>query len=301
MINSVSVIIPTYNGAHKVANALRALELQSHKDFETIVVIDGSKDNTQTLLQDSHFDLNLKIIIQSNRGRAGARNRGGRDSHGNILVFLDDDMRPARDFIQQHLDHHLEYENSILTGAQLEQYPALTSDIQRYKATMARKWSAGISSSKIRLSESNLHLTAANCSLPRELFTGLGGFDERLTDLEDIDLACRAIIRGISVFYDPTTLAWHDDFISCRSYVIRRREYRLATEKLRTINPMAGSRFTHRINPLKKYFYFPFSQPLWVRWIDQGVFVKLLPRTIRYWFYSVVIWGLTIYYPKREV
>ena len=50
-VGGCTVIIPTYNGAKKVVNCLHSLEKQTFKDFETIVVIDGSTDNTQEVLE----------------------------------------------------------------------------------------------------------------------------------------------------------------------------------------------------------------------------------------------------------
>src|SRR6187397_1060160 len=93
---STSVIIPTYNGAHKVVNVLRALEQQTHLPDEVVVVIDGSTDNTAELLRTNTFKLpSLRIIEQPNGGRAQVRNRGAKEASQDLLIFFDDDMRPV--------------------------------------------------------------------------------------------------------------------------------------------------------------------------------------------------------------
>ena len=72
---TVSVIIPTYNGAHKILNVLKALEQQSYCDFETLVVIDGSTDNTADVVSNATLNLtSLRIVQQKNKGRVAVRN-----------------------------------------------------------------------------------------------------------------------------------------------------------------------------------------------------------------------------------
>jgi glycosyltransferase involved in cell wall biosynthesis len=89
----VSVIIPTYNGKHKVANLLDSLATQTYDNFEIIVSIDGSSDDTFEYLNTriSAFK-NLIVLNEPNGGRAVCRNRGALKAKGELLLFLDDDM-----------------------------------------------------------------------------------------------------------------------------------------------------------------------------------------------------------------
>ncbi len=72
-----SIIVPTYNGSKRIITLLKALNKQSVTDFELIVVIDGSSDNTAEIVEPylSQF-YSSKIIHQNNQGRSSARNRG---------------------------------------------------------------------------------------------------------------------------------------------------------------------------------------------------------------------------------
>jgi glycosyltransferase involved in cell wall biosynthesis len=103
----VSVIIPTYNGAHKLSNLLDALLGQSYSDFEVVVVVDGSTDNTLEVLNryEQKFS-HLKTLIQDNQGRSKVRNRGVEHSTGDLLIFYDDDMVPFPDSVKRHLQFH---------------------------------------------------------------------------------------------------------------------------------------------------------------------------------------------------
>ncbi|MFC1844584.1 glycosyltransferase family 2 protein [Thermodesulfobacteriota bacterium] len=85
----VSVIIPTYNRAQSLKKAIDSVLAQSHKDFELIIVDDGSDDNTAELVEKYTHD--IVYLKQKNRGPAAARNRGIERARYNLLAFLDSD------------------------------------------------------------------------------------------------------------------------------------------------------------------------------------------------------------------
>ena len=77
----LSMIVPAYNQAQFLPQALDSLLNQTYKNLEIIVVNDGSTDNTMEVLRT--YESRVKIIHQANRGLAGARNRGLREARGN--------------------------------------------------------------------------------------------------------------------------------------------------------------------------------------------------------------------------
>jgi len=116
---TVSVVIPTYNTARYISEAIESVLAQTYKDFEIIVVDDGSTDNTYDVIKQYHANnirdvrlieitnplqqtqqtqrtqqthlTKLIYIYQKNRGRAGARNTGIRAAIGRYVAFLDSD------------------------------------------------------------------------------------------------------------------------------------------------------------------------------------------------------------------
>ncbi len=76
----VSVVIPTYNRAHCVGEAIESVLAQTYKDFEIIVVDDGSTDNTAEVL--ARFGDRIRVIRQENSGVSAARNAGIRAASG---------------------------------------------------------------------------------------------------------------------------------------------------------------------------------------------------------------------------
>src|SRR5690606_37464399 len=111
------------------------------------------------------------------------------------------------------------------------------TDIQRYKVHLSKIWMSKLPTQKSQLTLDNMFLSAANFSIPKILFQKLGGFDERLSDNEDLLFSLKAYNKHIPIYFDRNALAWHDDFISCTSYINRQMEYSLAREKARNTDP----------------------------------------------------------------
>ncbi|WP_298749218.1 glycosyltransferase family 2 protein [uncultured Arcobacter sp.] len=88
-----SVIIPTFNSSSTIQRALESVLKQSFKDFEIIIVDDGSSDNSKEIIYQtlSKETVSFKYIYQKNAGAAAARNNAVKNSIGTYLAFLDSD------------------------------------------------------------------------------------------------------------------------------------------------------------------------------------------------------------------
>jgi glycosyltransferase involved in cell wall biosynthesis len=87
----VSVIVPTYNRAHTLGRTLRSILDQTFRDYEVIVVDDGSTDETCTLVESSLQGVSFRYIYQANGGVAKARDTGMKACLGEYLAFCDSD------------------------------------------------------------------------------------------------------------------------------------------------------------------------------------------------------------------
>jgi len=88
---TVSVVIPAYNHAEHILEAIASVFTQTFKDFEVIVVNDGSPDDTAEVLRPLVESERIRYIEQANAGQAAARNRGLAAAAGRFVAFLDDD------------------------------------------------------------------------------------------------------------------------------------------------------------------------------------------------------------------
>lgn len=305
--HSISVIIPTYNGRNKIGNILTTLISQADVVFETIIVIDGSTDDTFNFLMSEKFKpLNLKVINQKNGGRAQSRNAGASLANGSLLIFFDDDMRLDKDTILHHLNFHIENHDALCVGQTLEDYSKSITDIQKYRAYLSRVWCEEYRANDGLVNPDRPFLTAANFSITKDLFNRLNGFDELLNDAEDFDLGVRAILAGYKIYFKHSVVGWHDDYITLKSYVKRLRQYQIAQQKLKILKPdLYATRFsTHDFNHvgiLKKTIYSFASSVIMVRLIEKDILHYMLPRKVRYKIYDITITGLAFYFSDRNI
>jgi glycosyltransferase involved in cell wall biosynthesis len=85
-----SVILPTYNRAHLIERAILSVTGQTFKDWELIIVDDGSTDNTAETVA-KFTDTRIKYVYQTNQERSAARNTGIKSSTGKFVCFIDSD------------------------------------------------------------------------------------------------------------------------------------------------------------------------------------------------------------------
>ena len=96
----VSVLIPAYNVSQYVKRCLLSIQNQTFKNFEVVIVNDGSTDNTESVI--SNFikcDSRFKMITQNNSGVSVARNRALEESRGEYITFVDPDDYIAKDYL----------------------------------------------------------------------------------------------------------------------------------------------------------------------------------------------------------
>ena len=301
---TVAVIIPTYNGAHKIMTALKALEQQNFKADEVIVVVDGSTDNTVELLNNYQFSLNnFKVIDQENQGRAGVRNSGAKVAKSDLLVFMDDDMKPESNWLNAHNEHHTKHNDSILTAAAIDIPVKNGTDYQDFRANLSITWAKELEIYNNQpIPKEKVFITAANFSLSKKTFEKTNGFDIILNDGEDYDLAIRATKLNIPIYYNSSACAWHLEKNSCAYNIKRTRGYYhagrvLLEQRPEIYEPIFGNR-RNMTKGFKAKAFLVFCRSFWIKSIDQD-FWKWLPKRLRYKLYDLVITANGIFFPEK--
>lgn len=180
----ISIIIPTYQHGNVIKDCLDSIFNQTYKEFEVIVVNDGSTDYTAHILE--NYQKPITIIHQENQGANVARNKGFKKSQGEYLIFCDADL--------------------ILKDTMLEKMlTALEKNLDKAYAYSSFKW--GVKTFKLgpfdpeRLKKENfIHTT----SLIRRKF--FSGFDENIKRLQDWDLWLTMLEQGHQGEFIPEIL-----------------------------------------------------------------------------------------------
>lgn len=203
-----SVIIPLYNKAPYIKKALRSIIEQSFRDYELIVVDDGSSDGsfdvTKETLKESGLDYHL--IRQDNAGVSTARNNGIAASHGEFICFLDADDWWAEDFLQKMDLLIREYPDAGIYGTN---YYYVKNGKQRVCVTTAK--TGYINYCKVYAERLQMPLwTGATC-IRREVFDEVGGFRTHLKLGEDFDLWIRVTLKHKVAFLDEPLAYYYQD------------------------------------------------------------------------------------------
>lgn len=182
----VSVIIPTYNRAWSLATAVDSVLSQDFDAFETIVVDDGSTDETRALLTD--YGAALRVIRQPNRGVSAARNAGIRAAAAPLVALLDSD------------DYWLPGKLAAQTAFFDQNPEAVICQTEERWIRNGVRVNPGKRHRKRggMIFEPSLELCLVSPSavmLRRSLFESVGFFDERLPACEDYDLWLRISCR----------------------------------------------------------------------------------------------------------
>jgi glycosyltransferase involved in cell wall biosynthesis len=176
----ISVIIPTYNRADCISKAIDSVLAQSYKDYEIIVVDDGSTDNTKEVLQLYVRDNRIRYIHQENEGCASARNTGIHASCGRWIAFLDSDDRWHPEYLERqmnclaHLPVEVCFTNVDFDYDGKKEFSSKSADFSLAKDVMLVR-----DPLDLVMTMNELETTLQGMLITRKLLKRMGGFDER--------------------------------------------------------------------------------------------------------------------------
>jgi glycosyltransferase involved in cell wall biosynthesis len=198
----VSVVIPAYNVAPYISEALDSVLSQSFKDYEIIVINDGSPDTHELERVLEPYREHLVYLKQENRGAAAARNAGLYVARGEFIAFLDADdfwepefLRAQVDFFKHHAGYDLVYADALLFG---ETQQAGST----YMQTSPSKGEVTFES----LITGRCNVITSGVVARRQMILDAGLFDESLKRAHDFDLWLRMVRHGARAAYQKKVL-----------------------------------------------------------------------------------------------
>ncbi len=217
---SASIIIPTYMRRKHLTNLLSSLTRQTGSlAFEVIVVQDGPIEDLSSL-EIEFSDINVKVFsLPEKRGRASARNLGIAHSHGEILIFLDDDMTVNEGFVQAHLSAHKD-NRTVAIGNVVAPPEYATHPLARYIERQGAK--------KLKRLEDlpPKCFRTGNASVGRALVEEAGLFDESLKHYgEDMDMAVKLFNCGARFVFVQHAISYHHHPPELEDMIEKMREY----------------------------------------------------------------------------
>jgi glycosyltransferase involved in cell wall biosynthesis len=221
----VSVIIPTYNRATYVSRAIDSILSQSYRDFEVIVVDDGSSDNTKQVVQ--AYGDRVRYVFQSNAGPGAARNLGIRTSEGMYLAFLDSDDTWMPEFLAKTvgaLDAHPEVD-AVTTGIYIGPADRKREALMEGVETGVWQLPTHVARKQARYMLNGF--CAGAVLVRKDVVTRYGGYYEQGCTLgEDIYLWVQVALNH-RVYRLREPLAWYDTEASKLGFASGRKHYPL--------------------------------------------------------------------------
>jgi glycosyltransferase involved in cell wall biosynthesis len=193
----VSVVIPTYNRAHVLGEALDSAFAQNVRDLEVVVVDDGSTDDTADLLEGRRIRHGpaLTVIRQENAGESAARNEGVLRARHELVAFLDSDNRWLPGKLEKQLAIHRNESEIEVSFTGYETFGTLPSE----RVILAR-WTSDPSDALEELLAGCCINTSTVVATKRVLMEA-GLFDTSLRCCEDHDLWLRLAAGGCRIGY----------------------------------------------------------------------------------------------------
>jgi glycosyltransferase involved in cell wall biosynthesis len=192
--------------------ALERLDYPNDR-HEVIVVDDGSVPPVEPFISPFAERLDLTIVRQEGTGPAAARNKGAERAQGELLVFIDDDVRPDRGWLRAFARRSATDPGRALGGHTENALPdnpyAATSQLIVDLAYAHHNSGHG----------GPTFFASNNLAVPTKGFRQLGGFDPSFRNSEDRDFCDRWLFHGFEMSYEPTAVARHANPLTLRTFV----------------------------------------------------------------------------------
>jgi glycosyltransferase involved in cell wall biosynthesis len=189
----------TYNRAALLERVLDACFEQTvaPDEYEVVLVNDGSTDATAAVIERAaaRATCAFEVVNQANSGLAKGRNAGIARASGERIMFIDDDVLPLPNFVEEHLRSHERAPHAVVRGGAI--------NVESFDDLPPPHWNV--------LHYSGNFFWTTNVSVPLATIRAIGGFNESFSEYgwEDIDVGLRLRFGGVRAVFNPRALVYH--------------------------------------------------------------------------------------------
>jgi len=187
-MKKVSVILTCYNGARWISEAIASVLAQTYRDFELLIIDDGSTDNSKEIVASYLSDKRVRYIYQSNRGFSAAINRGIKESSGSLIGFIGQDDLWLPNKLELQVKYFSKHKNVDLVRSN---YYSIDSEGRVIRLVKERV--PPFSSRQKMIEHLFLHnfIGFETVLVKKKCFDDVGLFDERMVGFSDYDMWMR--------------------------------------------------------------------------------------------------------------
>lgn len=212
-MSEVSIVIPNYNGMGYLKDCLDSLEVQSMRDFETILVDNGSEDESVSFVRERYPKVRIKRL-EKNYGFCRAVNEGIRMSTSPYVILLNNDTRADIQLVQKLLAEIKKYPGcfSVQAKVVMMSSPDKMDDAGDFYCALGWAFAEGKGKPETDYQKSRrIFASCAAAAIYRKsVFKETGLFDERhFAYLEDVDMGYRARISGYENRFAADAVVYH--------------------------------------------------------------------------------------------
>ena len=201
-----SIIVPVFNRPDEVDELLSSLTRQAYRDFEVIVVEDGSQVTCKKVCQSYNERLSLSYYSKANSGPGQSRNYGAERAKGDYLIILDSDVVLPDGYLKA-VDEELTLAPCDAFGGADASHPSFTPVQKAISYAMTSFFTTGgIRGGKKKLDR--FYPRSYNMGIRSEVYHSLGGFS-KMRFGEDIDFSYRIVESGCTCRLFPEAWVWH--------------------------------------------------------------------------------------------
>jgi len=214
---SVSIIIPTFNGASRIGNCLDALVHQTAgRNAEILVVNDGSNDDTADVV--ARYS-SVRLITQSNAGPAGARNRGVLEARGTIILFTDDDCVPTPEWLAAMIEPFKDPDVVGVKGVYRTRQRRLAARFVQIEYEDKYRRMADLPQIDF--------IDTYSAGFRRDRFLEMSGYDTSfpVACAEDVEFSYRMSARGWTMKFVPAAIVYHTHPDTLWSYLNKKYKF----------------------------------------------------------------------------